>query len=81
MTSNLFASVGNLNRTFRRQANSKSIVVPLSNGRKITYTQRRAMRVSVWLSKFLMLISLPAFAIDPNALPQNGSVVLAIKCA
>jgi filamentous hemagglutinin family protein len=31
--------------------------------------------VSVWLSKFLMLISLPAFAIDPNALPQNGAVV------
>ncbi len=55
MTSNLFANAKNLNRTFRRQANGKKIIVLLSN--------------------LLTLISFPAFAIDPNVLPQNGSVI------
>ena len=75
MTSNLFSGLSNLNRAFRRQANSKSVVVQLGNGRKITYTRRRTLRISQWLSKFLMVVGLPAFAVNPGALPQNGAVV------
>ena len=32
-------------------------------------------RLSLCCAKLLFLVSVPAFAIDPNALPQNGSIV------
>ena len=34
-----------------------------------------ALRLPIYCANFLMLASIPAFAIDPNALPQNGSIV------
>ena len=75
MTNNFFDNFKQLNRSFRRQANKRSLVVPIGNGRKITYTRRRSPRMPVWLGRLLMVIGLPAFAIDPSTLPQNGVVV------
>ena len=75
MTNNFFDDFKQLNRSFRRQANKKSLVVPIGNGRKLTFTRRRSPRLPVWLGRMLMVLGLPAFAIGPATLPQNGVVV------
>ena len=75
MSTNAFETLKNANRSFRRQTDWMRFTIKLGGGRTLTYTRRPRARWSRLLSKLMFIISAPAFALDPNALPTGGNVV------
>ncbi len=75
MSTNIIETLKNLNRSFRRQGNFDRFTIRLSGGRKLIYSRRPRVRASRLLYKIFMLASVPAFALDPNALPTGGNIV------